>query len=138
MAEHKVFAVEALLGALSAGCNVSISGPMLQGDLFVELRDAALLTQLCGFPVAEAEANSASSFTLQLADSTGTRPLLGSEGHGSARVLFTPRAAPQPGQRFEGNIEFDFSQQARITGRTRRSVSTSSTFYFSNVRFTGR
>jgi len=112
-----------------AGCNVDMAPAMLMGSLFVELREPEVISALCPDPVPEAEVRSATSTKLTIAHIAATRALFGSKGHGTAHVVFRPENAPA----CAGTVEFDFSQDSRVTGRTRHSVQTTNTFYYANL-----
>jgi len=114
---------------LVAGCNVDMAPAMLMGSLFSELREPEVIAALCPNPVPEAEVRRATSSQLTIAHIAATRALFGKEGHGTAHVVFRPEKAPP----CTGTVEFDFSQDSRVTGRTRRSVQTSNTLYYSNL-----
>ena len=114
---------------LVAGCNVDMAPAMLTGSLFVELREPEVISALCPNPVPEAEVRRATSTELTIAHIAATRALFGKQGHGTAHVVFRPEKAPA----CAGTVEFDFTQDSRITGRTRRSVQTSNTFYYANL-----
>ena len=123
-----------LVGAAGlAGC-VPIAGHMLEPDLKSALDDPALLTQLCGFPVPPS--NVSRVRRIQTSEIDATRSLFGTRGHGTARVTFRPESAAQPGQVCRGSISFDFEQTTRTTAIHRRSMSTESTFAFTNIRVT--
>jgi hypothetical protein len=114
---------------LVVGCNVDMAPNMLQGSLFAEVREPEVIAALCPNPVPEDEVKRATLTQLTVDQIAATRALFGSEGHGTAHVVFRPEKAPP----CSGTIEFDFSQDSRVTGRTRRSVRTSNTFYYANL-----
>lgn len=128
-------AVVGLVVLAAVGCQVQMGGHMLLASLTLEAREPEVIAQLCGRPIDENEIGRRFA-TLKVEDIAAKRALFGSEGHGSARVSFTP----EQGSACSGTIEYDFSQDARITSRAtsgsrpyRRSVHQTSTFYYANV-----
>lgn len=89
-----------------------------------------MLSALCPSPVSEEEAIVASSSTLKVENIQAQRPLFGSEGHGTAQIVYKAK----DGSVCKGTVEFDFTQDSRVTGRTRRTVSTTTTFYYANLK----
>jgi hypothetical protein len=114
---------------LMAGCNVDMAPHMLQGSLFAELRKPEVISALCANPVPEVEVKRATPTELKVDQIAARRELFGTQGHGTAHVVFRPEKAPP----CAGTVAFDFTQDSRVTRTTRRSTHTTSTFSYANV-----
>lgn len=110
------------------GCQVGMAPNMLLGSLTLELREPEVIAALCGRPIDENEIGRRFS-TLKVEDIKAERALFGSQGHGTARVAFKP----EQGAACSGTVEYDFSQDSHIVRRYKRTVQSSSTFYYANV-----
>lgn len=112
-----------------AGCQASISEPMLREALVGEAKDPEVLTQLCGRAIPQIEANGAGS-RLKFADVVATRSYLGKEGKGTAKIRYD---APSGGP-CEGTMAFDFRQDTVTKQQKRRSSTYTSNFELTNVK----
>ena len=115
------------------GCNVDISQAQLQSALTGELRDTEALSQLCGRPIAQMEANS-SGTRLTFSDVKASRGFFGKEGKATAKVDYRSNSGPACG----GTLAFDFLQEASMKQYARRNVSYSSEFALSHFVITPR
>ena len=110
------------------GCQVGMAPNMLLGSLTSEVREPEVIAALCGRPIDENEIGRRLS-TLKVEDIKAERALFGSKGHGTARVTFQP----EQGGACSGRVEYDFIQDSHIVRRYKRTVQSSSTFYYANV-----
>ena len=117
------------LPLLVTGCDVEIAPNMLEGDLLHEVREPEVVKELCGAeplnPIRVVQ-------YLKLSNIRGKRPLMGSQGHGSADVTFPQEGGPV----CKGKVEFDFSQDSKTFRSRGRVVGTSNKFFFGNVKLT--
>ena len=110
------------------GCRVEMGEGLLEGSLFLEVRRAEVISALCARPMTDAEVTEVST-DLKVDQIRAERSLFGKEGHGSAHVEFKPAR----GATCNGSVEFDFTQDSRVTHQYKRSVQHSSSFAYSNL-----
>jgi hypothetical protein len=120
-------------GVVLPGCQTDVSLPMMQVGLFYEVKDVEVMSQLCGRLVSQSEVNGINSTQLKFTDFSARRPLIGTEGKGSAKITYRPGSGAPA---CTGSMSFDFVQHATGSKFGKRAVKYESTFELKNLIYT--